>query len=128
MKFEELCICTCHFAVVNSCCGETPESEQTAASRDSLLGADDDEASVHMHGIVREEVSRDSSVVVGDIDTRIIGRKFSMEAVCEGMQLAFVRDADNPKDSNAVKVCATRLFFIWSGGCKFSCFHAFLYS
>lgn len=100
VKFEGLCICTCHFAPVNS---DTPES----VLQDSLLDANEDDSSVHMHGVVQEEASSDSSVVISSFNTRIVGRKFSGGAVCEeGMQLSFVRDADNAKDSNAVKVCA----------------------
>jgi len=132
VKFEELCICTCHFALVNSCCGDTQESVFTTTSGDRLLGANDDEASELMHGTVREKVFGDSSVI-GNINTRIVGRKFSMQAVCEeGMQLAFVRDADNPKDSNAVKVRATEwtlLFLICLGlqvdDVNLHAFHAF---
>ena len=115
VKFEELCICTCHFAPVYSCCSGTPESMHTASSRDNILVVNDSEASVHVDSIDRDVDCRDSSVVVGTIDTHIVGRKFSMEAVCEvGMSLAFVRDADNPKDSNAVKVGVTlwRLSFL----------------
>lgn len=132
VKFE-LCICTCHFARVNSCCVDAPESVHTASSRDSLLDATEDEASVHMRGTVRDEAFRNSSVVIGKINTRIVGRKFSTDAVCEeGMQLAFVRNADNPKDSNAVKVRATEwtlLFLtclelqVWDVNFRF--FHAF---
>ncbi|KAG0617281.1 hypothetical protein M758_5G178400 [Ceratodon purpureus] len=104
VKFEELCICTCHFVPVNSCSSETPESIHSASSRDNL-DVIDSEGSVHMDDVVRDVTNRDSSVVVGTIDTHIVGRKFSMEAVCEeGMPLAFVRDPDNPKDSNAIKV------------------------
>lgn len=105
VKLEELCICTCHFTPVKSCCSDAPESIGTASFQDSFLGVNDSEASVNMDGIVQDATCRDSSLVVGTIATHIVGRKFSTEAVCEeGMSLAFVRDADNPKDSNAVKV------------------------
>lgn len=100
VKFEGLCICTCHFALVNS---DSPES----VLQDNLIDANEDETSVHMHGAVQEEASSDSSVVIGNLNTRIVGRKFCVGAACEeGMQLSFVRDADNAKDSNAVKVRA----------------------
>lgn len=102
VKFEELCICTCHFSSVNSRCLDTPESVH------SLLDENDDGASVLTDGAVGDDPFRDSSIVIGNINTRIVGRKFSTGAVCEeGMQLAFVRDAENPKDSNAVKVRGT---------------------
>lgn len=102
VKFEKLCICTCHFGPVNSCCSDTPEAI------DNSLDVNNSDASVFMDGIVRDVTCRLSSVVVGTIDTHIVGRKFSMGTVCEeGMSLAFVRDADNPKDSNAVKVGVT---------------------
>ena len=57
----------------------------------------DSEGFVHIVG--------DPSVALGTINTYIVGREFSMVTVCEeGMPLAFVRDADNPKESNAFKV------------------------
>lgn len=58
-----------------------------------------------LNDIFGDVVCRDLLVVVGSIDICIVGRKFSVEVVCkEGMEFIFVRDGDNFKDFNVIKV------------------------
>lgn len=51
--------------------------------RDSLLDVIEDEVFVYMCGIVWDEVFRNLLVVIGKINICIVGRKFSMDVVCE---------------------------------------------
>jgi hypothetical protein len=42
--------------------------------------------------------------LVGVMQTLIVGRKYNQETVCEGMEVALLRDPENPKDPSAIKV------------------------
>lgn len=103
-KNEEVCICLCHYASISSC---NPNHKQSMNSTlmENSTEVKDGAPAPDLNDTLGDAARRDSLAVVGSIDTCIVGRKFSVEVACkEGMELTFVRDGDNPKDSNAIKV------------------------
>lgn len=104
---EIVCICNCHFATARSRCVDKQQVTQNACgwedSKEVNVHEAASQSSKPVNGLERVMVPE----VVGVVDTFIVGRKFNLEGVCKDeMEVTFVRDPENPKDANAIKVCS----------------------
>lgn len=114
---ELVCIGKCHFNVGSSrvCndlqCAETSsltencENDKAGDTMDPLPVEAKDGRELEGKAMLNEIDQATTSAAVGQIETRIVGRKFNIEAVCvEAMPIVLTRELDNPKDANAIKV------------------------
>lgn len=102
-----VCICNCHLATTRSRGADKQQVTQNACGWEDSNEVNVQEAanqlSKPLNGLDRVMVPE----VVGVVETFITGRKFNLEGVCKDkMEVAFVRDPENPKDANAIKVCS----------------------